>query len=101
MYLDHLAESGLVPWNEGGKESFLASRGMTMSHDELVSEIGAAAYQKITEAGFVLVPKRWKDDVFKHLKQCGPKWCGGPECQVRSSRTTSGLKRLRAQSGGA
>jgi len=51
-----------IPWNQGGKESFLGASGMSMTHDELAAELGPA-YQQIQDAGFVLVPKiireRW------------------------------------------
>lgn len=40
-----------------------------MSHDELVAAVGEAAYRTITEAGFVLVPKTWRDRRVDELAQ--------------------------------
>jgi hypothetical protein len=68
--LDHLAENGeYTPYNEGGKETILESREISMTHDELMAQLGPA-FEKITAAGFVLVPKSWRDDVFNHLEDC-------------------------------
>jgi hypothetical protein len=54
------------PWNEGGKEKHFDHAGITMTHDELVMELDGW-HQKIVDAGFVMVPKSWRDKVMKVL----------------------------------
>ena len=54
------------PWNNGGKQAVCASAGITMTHDELAKDLGPA-YQQILDAGFVLVPKRWRENVMAAL----------------------------------
>jgi hypothetical protein len=56
------------PWNNGGKQECLARFGLAMTHDELAASIGLA-YQKINDAGFVLVPRGWREDVMKALEK--------------------------------
>lgn len=53
-------------WNDGGKEDCFDRLEISVTHDELVASIGAV-YHEITNAGFVLVPKRWRDDALKAL----------------------------------
>ena len=62
-----LRQSRGLAWSVGDKEVFLESRGMMMTHDELAKLLGDA-YSTIIEAGFALVPKIWKEDVFKHFE---------------------------------
>jgi hypothetical protein len=42
--------------------SILAKMQVKKSHDELIKQLGPA-YQLITDAGFVIVPKKWRDDL--------------------------------------
>jgi len=58
-------------WNEGGKEESLDRMEIQMTHDELLGAIGEAAAAKIAEAGFVLVPRKWREDVFRTLDALG------------------------------
>jgi hypothetical protein len=48
-------------WHEA-KKAVLAKMQVTKSHDELIRQLGPA-YQLIKEAGFVIVPKKWRDDL--------------------------------------
>lgn len=57
-------------YHEGGKEVILGNMNITMSHDELVKELGDA-YKKITDAGFVMMPKKWREDVMNFLSNQG------------------------------
>jgi hypothetical protein len=54
------------PWHEGGKEDFMGSHGLTMTHDELKKALGKR-YRVIEDAGFVLVPRQWREEVLKIL----------------------------------
>ena len=58
-----------IPWNEGGKELALDNMEITMSHDDLAKAMGNS-YQKMIDAGFVMMPRKWREDVFKHLSKC-------------------------------
>ncbi len=55
-----------VPWNDGPKQECLTRGGITMSHDELAVMLGDA-YQKIIDAGFVMVPRNWRQEVCEAL----------------------------------
>ena len=55
-----------IAWNDGPKQECLERGGIAMSHDELAAELGAS-YQKIVDAGFVLMPRKWRDDVLQAL----------------------------------
>jgi hypothetical protein len=46
------------------KQEYLERMNITMSHDELAAALGPA-YQQIVDAGFVMVPKRWREEVIK------------------------------------
>lgn len=59
------------PWNNGGKQSCLARGNISMTHDELAKIIGSS-YQTIVDAGFVMVPKQWRDDVMSALSKRRP-----------------------------
>jgi hypothetical protein len=65
---DALEQSRSKPWNDGGKEAFLGSRCMTMTHDELAARLGDA-YHTIEGAGFVIVPRVWRDDALAALER--------------------------------
>ena len=39
---------------------------ISMSHDQLAAEMGTA-YQKMIDAGFVMVPRKWREDAFEAL----------------------------------
>jgi hypothetical protein len=54
------------PWNNGGKQAVCASAGIAVTHDELAKAIGPA-YQQILDAGFVLVPKQWRERIIAAL----------------------------------
>jgi len=46
-----------------------------MTNDELQKELGSDVMKKIDDANFVLVPKEWRDRVFKKLEEharCAP-----------------------------
>jgi hypothetical protein len=49
------------------KEDIYDKININMSHDELITALGKEAWQKIVDAGFVLVPKQWRENVFKAL----------------------------------
>lgn len=55
------------PWNEGGKEDCLEVGQITMTHDDLVLALGPLAAKTIEDAGFVLVPRKWRAEVFAAL----------------------------------
>ena len=55
-----LEEEG--PWNNGGKQAALGGFQITMTHDELAVKMGVA-YQVMLDAGFVMVPKKWRQTV--------------------------------------
>jgi hypothetical protein len=50
-----------------GKADILARGDITMSHDDLLSVLGSDAAAKIADAGFVLVPRKWREDTFLAL----------------------------------
>jgi hypothetical protein len=58
------------PWNNGGKQATLGNFGIAMTHDELAAKMGPA-YQQMTDAGFVMVPKKWREDVYGALQELG------------------------------
>lgn len=52
---------------------------ITVSHDDLLAQLGPDAVEKIKLAGFVLVPKVWRTNAFKALTSPTlekPKLCG-------------------------
>lgn len=53
---------------ETHKAKVLAEGGMAMGHDELVALLGDK-YNIILDAGFVLVPKKWRDEIFELLRK--------------------------------
>lgn len=55
-------------WNNGGKQAFCVASGIAMTNDELAKVLGPA-HQQILDAGFVLVPKKWRDDVLTALSR--------------------------------
>ena len=55
-------------WNNGGKQACYGRMEITMSNDELAEALGPA-HQQILDAGFVLVPKKWREDVMKALHE--------------------------------
>lgn len=59
--------SDAKPWNEGGKEDCLQRGNITMSHDDLLAQLPTGAADIIAAAGFVLVPKQWREEVFEAL----------------------------------
>jgi hypothetical protein len=54
------------PWNNGGKQACLERMNITMTHDELAAALGST-YREIIDAGFVMVPKKWREDVMTAL----------------------------------
>lgn len=56
------------PWNNGGKQALLGDMEITMTHDELAKAMGPA-YQMMIDAGFVMNPKRWRENVFAALSE--------------------------------
>ena len=58
-------------WNEGGREDVLSKRGLTMTHDELEAQLGTASTALIAAAGFVLVPRQWREDGFAAAARVG------------------------------
>lgn len=65
-------------WNEGGKDNFFDRMQIVMAHDELSAALGPA-FKKIEDAGFVLVPRRWRDDALNALsKRSAAKTKGEP-----------------------
>lgn len=61
----------MTAWDGGGKEECLERAGLTLTHDELVEQLGAGA-RLIEEAGFVLVPRTWRDVVMRSLQARKP-----------------------------
>jgi len=72
---DHSRAYGNKPWHEGGREDCLERGGITMSHDELLQSLPAGAADQIEAAGFVLVPKKWRDNVL----DAASKACARPQ----------------------
>jgi hypothetical protein len=58
-------EANRAAWDNGGMESVLAGGGIIMTHDDLVTALGPEASKKIADAGFVLVPREWRERVFR------------------------------------
>lgn len=58
-------------WNEGGKEESLDRFGVSMSHADLESALGTEVTKTIEDAGFVLVPRRWRDGTLASLSAPG------------------------------
>ena len=54
------------------KQKMLEQGQIKLAHDELIKVIGEDVYKLITDAGYVLVPKRWRDDVFCSLSTREP-----------------------------
>ena len=57
-----------LPWNEDAKADALERGKITMSHDELEAALGNGA-KLIADAGFVLVPRVWREQVFTALEK--------------------------------
>lgn len=60
-----------LPWNGGGKEECLDYMAITMSHQELENLLGESA-KIIANAGFVLVPRKWRDNALDALTKKEP-----------------------------
>jgi hypothetical protein len=50
------------PWNNGGKQAVFGRMDIQRTHDELAASMGNA-YQQMLDAGFVMVPKKWRDEM--------------------------------------
>jgi hypothetical protein len=61
-------EADRAAWANGGMQEVLAAIDITMTHDDLVAALGPAVFKTITDAGFVLVPREWRERVFRASK---------------------------------
>jgi hypothetical protein len=50
-------------WNEGGRDECYERLEITMSYEELWHQLSVESRKLIEDAGFVLVPKSWRDRV--------------------------------------
>ena len=60
-------KDAMLPWHEGGKEGSMERFGVTLTHDDLCGVLGPVAVNLIESAGFVLVPRTWRESVFRAL----------------------------------
>jgi hypothetical protein len=67
------------PWSEGGKERCLHKMNIGMTHDELAEYLGDTVMRVIQDAGFVLVPKQWREDTFSALHELAERRRAGKE----------------------
>ncbi len=68
----------MTAWNARGREVAFDRLEISMSHEELVNSLPREAVERIDLAGFVLVPKSWRERVFKVLSNWKPS-CGDKE----------------------